>query len=204
MLTQLFKSRLTDDPIPFQPPLWINAVAVLAILGTLCLAVYIYMGAPLALTLAFTSAIAVTLWLKTTYRVFQSRRILPLYIFTILAQLVQGAEQHWGDYGTAVSLGWQIPITSTNFTLYFTLTAVAFYLLGAAIIFYQTKLGGFIAWWLFLWSIIYPASHYLLALSTHQPGFTYIPGMLSSPLLVMLGIIGIRWILNDIAERPKQ
>jgi hypothetical protein len=203
MVSQLLKSQLTDDPIPFQPPPWINPVAVLAILGTLCLAVYIYMGAPLALTLAFTSAIATILWLKTTYHVFQSRRILPLYIFTILAQLVQGAEQHWGDYSTAVSVGWQIPISSINFTLYFTLTAVAFYLLGAAIIFYQTKLGGFITWWLFLWSIIYPASHFLLPLSTLQPEFTYIPGMISSPLLVILGIIGIRWILNDIAKRPK-
>ena len=204
MLSQLLKSQLTDQPIAFQPPRWINAVAVVATFGTLCLATYIYFGAPLALTLTITAATATALWLKTTYRVSQSRRILPLYIFTILAQLVQGAEQHWGNYSTAVSLGWKIPITSASFTLSFTLTAVAFYLLGAAIIFYQTKLGGFIAWWLFLWSLIYPTSHFFLMLLTPQPGFSYIPGMVSAPVLILLGITGIRWILNDINGSTKQ
>ena len=201
MFSNLLESSLDDTHIAFIPPRWISVVAILSLAITMLLAIFIYFGIVLVVLTLATAVLAFTAWLKVGYAQPISRRVLPIYILVIIANLFQGAEQHAGQY--AMVLGELFPtliqdtnvLTNFNFAAVFSLTTTAFYLLGGAIVFYQVRVGGFLVWWLFLWSIIFPASHFVLPLFS-VAGFGYVPGMLTSPITILLSVTGIRFVLN--------
>ncbi len=195
MLLRLFDSRLDDAHVPFDPPRWINIVTVLSLVGTMLLAVFIYLGVVLAVLALLTTVLAVGAWLGNGYAQPISRRILPIHIIAVIANLLQGAEQHAGQYALVIQTLFPALIqesnrlTNENFAAVFSLTTASMFLGGAAMVFYQARVGGFVAWWLFMWSILFPVSHYLLPLFSAS-GFSYVPGMITAPLTMAVGVIG--------------
>lgn len=196
MLLRLFDSRLDDEPVPFDPPRWINIVAVVSLFGTMLLAVFIYLGVVLAVLALLTTVLAVGAWLRHGYLQPISRRILPIHIVAVILNLLQGAEQHAGQYARVLEALFpallQEPniLTNQSFAAVFSLTTAALFLGGAAVVFYQARVGGFVTWWLFLWSILFPVSHFLLPLFS-ESGYGYVPGMITAPFTLAAGVIGM-------------
>jgi len=188
---------LDDEPMYFAPPVWVNIVAVIAIAGTILIAVFIYFHIIPGTLLTVNTVITLFVWYLTTYKQPAKRRVIPVYILAIIAMLLHAGELHYGAYADRMvalfpeAFGEPAIFTEYWFILTFVLIPTALYLWGAVGLFYHNRLGNFMAWWLFLWSILFPASHYLLPLFATS-GYSYVPGMFSAPAMIALGLVGTR------------
>jgi len=202
MINKILNSNLDDSYIPFDPPKWVNVVAILSVVITIMLAILIYFGVLLAILTSLTAAIAMLAWLRKGYTTPLSRRILPVYILAIIINLVQGAEQHAGHYFTLLGTSFpnivQVNSVSSDmqFAAVFSFATAAIYLFGATAIFYQTKIGSFLVWWIFSWSVIFPASHFLLPLIS-ESGPALLPGIITAPFSIFIAATGIWHIQNQ-------
>ena len=155
---------LDDERLYFNPPAWVNILAVMSIAGTLLIAVFIYFRAIPGMLLTINVVIALVAWYSTTYKRPAKRRVIPVYILAIIVMLLHSGELHFGSYADRLvalfpnSFGELVIFTEYWFILTFVLTPTAFYLLAAVGLFYHNKMGNFMAWWLFIWSIVFPAS----------------------------------------------
>ncbi len=205
MLKLLIGSQLNDDPVRFDPPLWINIIGVIAAVTTLALVVLIYFSPILAGMFILVGAGAFAKWLQTGYRQPVTRTVLPVYILSIIALLAHGAEQRWSGYAGALQKLFPSLISSTNilsdfsFTAAFSLFGTSIFLFAAATIFYRTKIGGYAAWFLFLWCLVFPLSHFVAPLLSSN-GWTYVPGMWTAPFVMALAVLGIK----KISSQPTQ
>ncbi|MCK6629719.1 MAG: hypothetical protein L6R45_31660 [Anaerolineae bacterium] len=89
---------MTEEDITLEIPLWVYPLTVLAILITLGVAGYIYLGFLVTFPVMLTGFLALAAWYGTTYQQPRQRRILPLYIALIVVLLLQGAEQWYFEY----------------------------------------------------------------------------------------------------------
>lgn len=195
-----------DESLRLEVPPWAHLVAVAAVVGTVVLAAFVYLGPIIGLLVGTTAVAAFVAWSTTTFRHPAQRRVIPWYTTTIVVMLMHEAERFGGDYAAVVTdmipTGFGDPVIFTEYALILTfiILPTAVYLLGIAGIFYHHPLGNYSAWWLFIWSIILPLSHFALPLFASD-GYCYIPGMWTAPVPVAAGIVGIRLLLRHQLKR---
>lgn len=193
---------LDDEPLLFCPPRWVSILAVLSICGTLLLAVYIYFAWIVALLFGLISAVALFAWLRTGYCQPARRRILPVYILSVIAMLVHYSELHNGVYVEhLISMFPEVFGDKPGFSQYwfiltFLLMPASVFLWAAVGIFYHKLIANYVMWWLYIWCIVFPVSHYVLPVFSAGP-YGYMPGMYSAPLIVLVGLAGIAAVVNE-------
>ena len=198
-LQSLFDSKLDDRPIVFDPPAWVSIVVVITFTCTIGLAIFIYFSPILAALLALVAVISLLAWLRNGYAYPITRRILPLYIIVVVVNLLHGAEQYKAGYVSVLKQLFPVVhasrplLTDTHYTVVFSLLSSTLLLLGAAGIFYQTRLGSYIAWLGFIGCLLFPCSHFILSLISGH--WIYLPGMMMAPVLMSLSMMGIHGLL---------
>lgn len=207
MFAFIFDSHLDDDPSTFQPPPWVSIVAVFALTITSLLAVFIYLGTWLAILLTLSAAMAAALWLRVGYTTPISRRALSAHILLIVAQLFHGAELLGAGYANHIVKAFPDLIqpaniiTDASVALCLSLCTATIWLIGGAFAFYHVRAGGFAVLMLAIWSIVWPASHFLIPLlSATTSG--WMPGIVTGPILAVLAIVSLRFILSQSPRRP--
>lgn len=200
---------LDDDPVRLALPPWLHAVAVANAGLTALVATYVYFGVVVLAIAAVPALTAYALWLATTYGRPVSRRILPLYLATVVALLVHAFEQ-WA-MGYAPTLVRLFPaafappagLTEGVWLAAFPIGSTVLFLAGGAALFHHHPVGTFVAWLLFVTAVWMPLSHAVLALSA-PAGPAYVPGMASAVLPAISGAAGIRGVLRTrLAGRPS-
>ena len=79
--------------------------------------------------------------------------------------------------------------TEHVFLSVFPLFGTSIFICAALGVYSGHHLGNYMAWFVFAWAVIGGISHYLFPLAAGV-GFQYVPGMVTAPLPVVLGVFG--------------
>jgi hypothetical protein len=165
---------------------------------TLDVGAYTYGGAPLFVTVAIASTMALVAWIGTTYRRPASRpAALDLHIATVVALLVLYSEQWYRGfssrlmqlYPAAYPAG--VGITDHAFVAVFPLAGSALLLLGALAYYHGAAFGRFAAWFTFAWGAIAALAVYVYPLFGRD-GTCVMPGAFTAPLPFVISVLGMR------------
>jgi hypothetical protein len=186
---------MTEEDIILEIPPWVYPLTVLSILTTLVVAGYIYIGFLVTFPVMLAGFLALLAWYGTTYRQPRKRRILPLYITLIIVLLLQGFEQWYFGYPETIktlfpaSFAPPIVFTETIFMSIFVFGATTLFLFAAVGIFFHHPLGNYMGWFMVVYAVI--GGLLLLAWPLLAGQMLYLPGMMSAPLSILMGLIGI-------------
>jgi hypothetical protein len=186
---------MTEEDITLEIPLWVYPLTVVAILITLGLAGYIYLGWLVTLPVMLTGFLALAAWYGTTYWQPRQRRILPLYIALIVVLLLQGAEQWYFKYPEVIqtlfpaSFGPPLVFNESIFMAVFVLGATTLFLFAAVGIFFHHPLGNYMSWFVMLHAVMGGLLLWSWPLLAGQ--MQYLPGMVSAIPAILLGMRGI-------------
>ncbi|MEZ4869514.1 MAG: hypothetical protein R3C14_49780 [Caldilineaceae bacterium] len=186
---------MTEETITLEVPPWVYRLSVITILITLGAAGYIYTGWLITAPVLVTGVGALLAWSRTTYRQPRKRRILPLYIALVIGLLLQALEQwYFGYAGRLLALfpahfAPPIHYDGKLHLFLFGLCAISLFLLAGMGIFFHHPLGNYVGWFAMLHGIVSGALIFGLPL-LGGAGFTYMPGMLSALVVIVLGVMG--------------
>ena len=172
-----------------------------ATLITTSVAAYVYAGAVVCLLVGLTGAVSVPAWLRTHYRrPGGARPVLGVYIATIVALIAQHTEEWLRGFPDQLrrlvpqAFPPEVTFDERLFVSVFSLAAVAILLLGALALHHGLAIGDYAAWLLFSWAIVQGLAHYAYPVAGGA-GFEYVAGMVTAPLPVAAGALGVRRLL---------
>ena len=199
----------------------ISVVMAAAFVVYLSVVGYLEIGREPMILIAGSGLIAYICW-HFTYlkRPVDHTRILPLFLITVTALQFQVIEEYMMHFGPAVSRLFDIALTEERFLRIFALGAPLLYTLTALGLFYRFPIAGFVAWFIFTFSISTAIAHFIFpelppAIMPDIPGkigFTvagdtfirempnhyhkvtghfYFPGMWTAPLPLIAGTFAI-------------
>lgn len=185
---------MNEEELQLDIPRWVYPLGVLTQLFTALAAGYVYLGPLPTFPVIAAGAVALLLWLATSYRHPRRRRFLPFYLVAVLLLLLQGLEQ-W-HFGYAPTLQRLFPASFAAPVVFderiqlavFTLAAVSLYLLGGLGLFFHHPLGNYMAWFVVAQAAVGGLA--LLAMSLGTGHFHYIPGLATGVAGIPLGIAG--------------
>jgi hypothetical protein len=186
---------MTEEEITLEIPLWVYPLLVIALLITLGVAGYIYLGFLVTAPVMLTGFLAHVAWYGTTYRQPRKRRILPLYIALIVVLLLQGLEQWYFGYPevlkTLFPASFEPPIVfnETIFTSVFVFGGTTLFLFAAVGIFFHHHLGNYMGWFMMVYAVIGGLLLWGWPLFAGQLG--YLPGMVSALPAILMDVVGI-------------
>ena len=186
---------MTEEDITLEVPPWVYPLVVISILITLGAAGYIYTGWLVTAPVMLAGFLALVAWYGTTYRNPRKRRILPLYIALVIVLLLQGFEQWYFGYTdvlkTLFPTSFVPPVVFNDsiFLSIFTFGGTVLFLFAAVGIFFHHYLGNYVGWFIMVHASI--SGLFLLALPLLAGQVQYVPGMISAPLSIVLGGVGI-------------
>jgi hypothetical protein len=188
---------------------WVALLTAIVCIVTAAIAIYVEMGAMLAIPLAGAALVALAAWLKTSFRNSgETDRTVVLYIAGIVALLVEHAEQWQGrtpELVMKVASGWAAPGFVFNERILIALFAIAspaLFLLGGFYLVRRLPIGGYLAWLLFIWSILAGALQGALAVGRdHALGIA--TGLAACVPPLIIGTLGIRRLILSSGALPR-
>lgn len=145
---------MTEEDITLEIPTWVYPLIVVAILITLSVVGYIYLGFLITAPVMLAGFLALVAWYGTTYQRPRRRRILPLYIALIIVLLLQGVEQWYFGYPDVIKMlfptSFAPPVVFTEqiFLSIFIFGAATLFLFAAMGIFFHHPLGNYVGWFM--------------------------------------------------------
>jgi hypothetical protein len=188
----------SDEPLPRWT--WLAVVGAVAITASLC--GYIILGAPAAAVWALGAGLAVVGWRATTYRArFDVRAATIPMVLSTISLMALIAEGYLGQMPARVrALAPALFPAGTSFddrgyvaALY---ALVALFTFGAYAAWRRHPLGEYAAWLVFCLGGAAALGHLVLPWFSGG-GLHYFPGALMSPLVLGLGLMGIRRLVVD-------
>lgn len=186
---------MTEEDITLEIPPWVYPMMVLSILITLGAAGYIYLGFLITGPVILAAFLALVAWYGTTYRQPRRRRILPLYIALIIVLLLQGVEQWYFGYPDVLKslfpASFEPPVVFNEaiFLSIFIFGGTTLFLFAAVGIFFHHPLGNYVGWFMMVHAVL--GGLFLLSWPLLAGQMHYLPGMMSAPLAILLGLRGI-------------
>jgi hypothetical protein len=182
-----------DEQLP-----WVALFTAIAWIVTAGTAIYIEMGAMLAIPLAGTALVAIVGWLGTSFRhPGESDRMVVPYIGGIVALMIEHAVQWHSrtpELVMKLASSWAAPGFVFNeriFVVVFAIASPALFLLGGFYLVRRRPIGCYMAWLLFIWSIV--AGLLQGALAVNRPHAIGIAtGIATGVLPLIIGALGIR------------
>ena len=178
-----------------------RAVALLFAVATLItagVAAYIYAGALICGLVALAGALSVAAWLRTSYRrPGAAAPVVGIYVATIVALIVQHTEEWLRGFPAELTRLFprafppEVAFDERLFISVFPLAVVATLLLAAVALHHGLAIGEYAAWLLFTWAVVQGVAHYVYPLAAGI-GPAYVPGMLTAPLPIAVGALGMR------------
>jgi hypothetical protein len=188
---------------------WVALLTAIACIVTAGTAIYVEMGAMLAIPLAGAALVALAAWLKTSYRnPGETDRTVVLYIAGIVALMVEHAEQWQGrtpELVMKLASGWTAPGFVFNERILiavFAIASPALFLLGGFYLVRRLPIGGYLAWLLFIWSIVAGLLQGALAVDRPQ-ALGIATGIAACVPPLIIGTLGIRRLILSSAALPR-
>jgi hypothetical protein len=177
---------------------WVALFTAIVSIVTAGTAIYIEMGAMLAIPLVGTALVAIVVWLGTSFRHSgETDRAVVFYIAGIVALMIEHADQ-WHSRAPELVMklasGWAAPnfvFSERIFVVAFAIASPALFLLGGFYLVRRRPIGCYMAWLLFIWSIV--AGLLQGALAVNRPHAIGIAtGIAAGVLPLIIGALGIR------------
>lgn len=186
---------------------WITALAIVTCIVTAAAAIYVEMGAAFAIPLAAAAVVALVAWLRTTYRYpGDPDLVVVLYIAGIIALIVVAAEQwHRGTpaFVMRAATDWIAPgfvFDERPHIAMFAIACPALFLLGGFSLVRGRPLGDYMAWLLFVWSLVAGAVQGTVAV-TRDAGPAIATGIAAAVPLLCVGTLGVRRLIGVAGAR---
>ena len=185
-----------------------------AMLTPACVAIYVVLGAPVAVPPTIALLFAATAWLPRLHhgpvrRTIERRPVFVLYVGTIVVLMAQYTEQWLAHLPAAVMRDFPgayppgVSYSERSMIAVYPLAATALFLLGAFALYRRHPVGDGAAWLLFSWSIASALTPFAYAALGHGRAH-YVGGMLSAPIAAACGIEGIRRLFASSRREPSR
>ena len=172
----------------------------------------VYGGPPIALAALTAGAVATVGWMATGRRgsgAPSRAEAFNVYVAVLVALMAFYAEEWAGDFPAALAHLFpraypEGPLLSLHaYVAVFPLGTMALFVLGALAYYHRLALGRLAAWVAFSWGAVVALGAYGLALAG-EPGFGYMPGMATAPVLLALSLRGMRRLAGGGAARAEE
>ena len=181
---------------------------ILSLVITVYAAAFIYLGSLLSAILGASGLLGLAVWWLTTFRkTIDTWPILPWYILTVVVLIGNHTEAYATNFTQVITTIFpgafpeQVLFNDFVFLAVFPLSAVIIYLLGAVGLVIQHPLGDYMAWYTFVFAVIWGSSHFLFLLAG---GTIYVPGIGTALLPLAMGIYGIIQLLTGYRAAQEQ
>ena len=137
-----------------------SLLTVVSIGVTAVVALYLFIGPGYAIELAVVSLLALSGWLRFSFREAPSQdSLVAPYILIIVFTLVLNTSRYWSNYASFLTMHWPayftpgFTLTHIAWFILFVTVPVSFLLLGGYYLSKRMPIGSYMAWWAFLYGI---------------------------------------------------
>jgi hypothetical protein len=188
---------------------WVALLSLIACIATAGTAIYVEMGAMLAIPVVGAALVALVAWLGTSFRrPVESDRAIVLYIAGIVALMVEHAEQWRGrtpELVMKLAPGWAAPgfvFDERILIVVFAIASPALFLLGGFYLVRRLPIGAYLAWLLFIWSIVAGLLQVALAINRPHP-WGVVTGIAAGVPPLIIGVLGVGMLVVSSRALPN-